>query len=128
MFPDPQPSDRKMRPLRPPRDNRDIRKIVRFNTAEWTSVRAALDGAELSSTVRALLTGGKPKATKELVEAQWAVAAQLARIGNNLNQISHATHTGTGAAEILTRLIDLYRIAEKIAENADRTPGKEIAP
>ena len=96
---------------------------VRMTAAERAGVeaRAAQAGLPVSEFCRRAIFGAKitaPTATRSGIPP--GVLAELARVGNNLNQIAHAAHLGRelrGMAE--AALIDLRAIMDGIAARLD---------
>jgi hypothetical protein len=69
----------------------EVRKIIkplRFNQSEWDTVRRAAQSAAVApgTYIRSAALGTRPRARVRGVERE--TVAQLARVGNNLNQLA----------------------------------------
>jgi hypothetical protein len=89
---------------------------IRFRPAEWESVRerAALCGLSPSRYLRRTALGSVPRARPGAVER--AAVHQLARIGNNLNQLAKRANSGlpVGRGELLEVLAQVRGAAERL--------------
>lgn len=106
-----------------------MRIEIRTTLAEklhWQKV-AKNKGISLSELVRSLLGGQRLRKRREPPKVDPALLRELARIGNNLNQLARAAnrHTPLSATAVLVRLIEIDRelaavkAAHTVAANAD---------
>ncbi len=87
---------------------------IRFRPSEWEEVRerATLCGLSPSRYARQVLLGTVPRARPGAVER--AAVHQLARIGNNLNQLTRHAHSGLPVSR--SELLDVLAAVERAAE------------
>lgn len=78
--------------------------------ARWQEI-AASRGVSLSDMVRGLLNGQRLRRRRSAPLVQPELLRELARIGNNLNQLAHAANrrTPVAASALLIRLIEIDR-------------------
>ena len=106
-----------------------MRIEIRTTLAEklhWQKV-AKNKGVSLSELVRSLLSGQRLRNRRDPPKVDPALLRELARIGNNLNQLARAAnrHTPLSATAVLVRLIEIDRelsvlkTAHKVAPDAD---------
>lgn len=96
---------------------------ARMTAAERATVdaRAALAGLPVSEFARRAILGAKiaaPAATRSGIPP--GVLSELARVGNNLNQIAHAAHLGRELRDMAAAtLADLRGLMDAIAARLD---------
>jgi len=104
------------------RDHRTRAMLVRFTPAEIEAVRerARACGRPVARYAREVLLGATPRARRN-TSADEALR-QLARIGNNLNQLAHianATERLPIEAKVDTVLAELMAVASRIAGDVE---------
>lgn len=98
-------------------DLRTRTMLVRFTPTEFDRVRAAatVAGRAMARYVREVALGAVPHARRQVTDTK--VVAQLARIGNNLNQFAHvanATDRFPTEARLDAVLSELVVLADRI--------------
>jgi hypothetical protein len=108
-----------------PGEVRGIVRAVRFNRSEWEQVTTAAKSAGVAPAVymRSTLLGKRPKARAKGVERE--AVAQLARVGNNLNQIARKANAGgleaEERAELSAALVEVRAIIEQLTGSTTET-------
>ena len=95
---------------------RTIRTTVRLSPQEHQALkeRATDCGRQISTFMRESALGAIPRQRQPRIERE--AVHQLARVGNNLNQLARAANT-TGRAELSRRLDEvLQEVLEAIAD------------
>ncbi len=89
--------------------------------ARWQEI-AASRGVSLSDLVRGLLNGQRLRRRRSAPSVDPELLRQLARIGNNLNQIARAANRGTPveASALLIRLIEIDRELSALRQSYER--------
>jgi len=88
---------------------------------KWQAI-AESKGVSLSEMVRGLLNGQRLRKRREPPKVDPALLRELARVGNNLNQLAHAANRRDPltAAAVLTRLIEVDRELAAIRQAHER--------
>ncbi len=96
--------------------------------AAWKQL-AESHGVTLSDLIRSLLKAQKPGKRRASPQADPALIRELARIGNNLNQIAHHAngHHPPTATALLVRLIEIDRELSALRQAALAWEGKADA-
>jgi hypothetical protein len=83
----------------PPAVPRTVGKLIRFRPDELATIaeRAGACGAPVARYIREVALGVTPRARR--TEATAELIRQLARIGNNLNQLTRAASDGRGLGD-----------------------------
>jgi len=101
-----------------------VTRSLRFTPEEWTSINGKLGGRKWSPTARALLLGDVTAIPPPTAPARRPMSARdarltliLAGVGNNLNQLAHATNRAALSGQridVLTRLLAIQREMERL--------------
>jgi hypothetical protein len=111
------------RPPKPQEKRRSTIVGVRFSEEELQAVEERADGQPLSSYLRRAALGVAPQGG--VPRANRAIAGQLAKIGNNLNQLVRLAHTGRSHAALAPLLGRLLAEVTKYRQELLGSPREE---
>ena len=86
---------------------------LRVSESELALLEEQAEGRPLTSLIRERVFGAPIRRLPVVPAANRQIFGQLAKIGNNVNQLVHLTHTGRYPARLETLLIELYQMIAK---------------
>lgn len=108
------------------RRTRKIQKHLWFSDADWDVVARRMRASEqtnFSKFAREILTTGLISIPQTRSDAE-IISAQIARVGNNINQIARQANTNNLAtADMVVKALDLLEEIHSIIKSKDRTHG-----
>jgi hypothetical protein len=101
-----------MRKSRPKKARRERILKIRFSDGEWAKIRETFPPRKVGTAIRALALWREPPFKSPMIEVRRELLLQLARIGNNLNQVAK----GINEANLAGNKVDAVRVLAKLAE------------
>jgi hypothetical protein len=96
------------------KDNLRAKRLrLRVSESELALLEEQAEGRPLTSLIRERLFGAPIRRLPVVPAANRQIFGQLAKIGNNVNQLVHLTHTGRFPSRLETLLIELYQMIAK---------------
>jgi hypothetical protein len=85
---------------------------IRFSNGEWAKISKTFPPRKIGTAMRALALWREPPFRSPMLEVRRELLLQLARIGNNLNQVAK----GINLANLAGNKVDAVRVLAKLAE------------